>query len=149
MIYHFYQFTGIENTKDYSLDDLVDQYTFYFAVEVAVTLLALLLQVQHFKSPYLKKNQLILVATLAAVFQFGTFIILAIKTVQAHLDLALGDCYFPDCNEAGFFRWLLTGYSALTLLVLIAYGPYLKVISTLVEHDEKRDTLITEDNFQS
>jgi hypothetical protein len=119
---------------------------------VVVTLVALVLQIQHFKAGLLSKSQLILVATLAAVFQFGSFILMAIKTVQAHLDIALmqnGVCYFPDCNEASIFRWELTGYTALTFLVLAAQIPYFKVISNIVERDEKRDTLLTEENYQA
>lgn len=134
------------------MDNLADQYTFYIAVEVIVCLVALIMQVHHFRKPFLKKNQLILVATLAAVFQFGSFILMAIKAVQFHLDIALmqnGRCYFPDCDELGVFRWEITGYSILTFLVLVAQIPYFQIISNIVEHDEKRDTLITEENYQA
>jgi hypothetical protein len=152
VIYNIYQFTGIEETVDYHLDDSADQYTFYIAVEVIVCLVALIVQIKHFKSPFLKKSQLILVATLAAVFQFGSFILLAIKAVQFHLDIALmenGNCRFKDCNEAGVFRWEITGYTILTFLVLAAQVPYFSVISNIVEHDGKRDTLMTEENYQA
>jgi hypothetical protein len=32
VVFNIYQFTGIENKKDYSLDNLADQYTFYLSV---------------------------------------------------------------------------------------------------------------------
>jgi hypothetical protein len=152
VIYNVYQFTGIQDTEDYALDDLADQYTFYIAVEVIVSLVALGVQIRHFKTPFLRKSQLILVATLAAVFQFGSFILMAIKAVQFHLDIALmqdGNCYWKDCDEAGVFRWELTGYSILTFLVLAAQVPYFSVISNIAEREEKRDTLITEENYQA
>lgn len=152
VIYNIYQFTGIQDTENYNLDNLADQYTFYIAVEVIVSLVALIVQIKHFKSPFLRKRQLILVATLAAVFQFGSFILMAIKTVQFHLDIILmenGNCYWTNCDEAGVFRWEITGYTILTFLVLAAQLPYFSVISNIVEHDEKRDTLITEENNQA
>lgn len=134
------------------MDNTADQYTFFIGVEVVVSLVALIVQIRHFKAPFLKKSQLILVATLAAVFQFGSFILMAIKAVQFHLDIALmenGNCRWKDCNEAGVFRWEITGYSILTFLVLAAQLPYFSVISNIVEHDERRDTLITEENYQA
>jgi hypothetical protein len=120
------------------LDNLADQYTFYIAVEVVVSLVAIITQVAHFRKAFLKKNQLILVATLAAVFQFGSFILMSIKAVQFYLDISLmenGVCYFPDCEEAKTFRWEILGYSILTLITLVAQVPYFAVISTLVERD--------------
>jgi hypothetical protein len=128
------------------LDDLADQYTFYIAVEVAVTLFALIMQIKHFQHSFLKKNQVILLATLTAVFQLGSFILMAIKAVQLHLDISLMDgdnCYFPDCEESKTFRWEITGYSILTWFALVAQIPYFRAISKIQEEDKGRDTLLT------
>jgi asparagine N-glycosylation enzyme membrane subunit Stt3 len=118
------------------LDSIADQYTFYFAVEVAITLVALFIQIKHFRKSFLNKNQLILVATLAALFQFGSFIVMAIKTVQFHLDISLmqdGVCYFIDCDESATFRWEITGYTIFTWLALLGQIPYFRLISTVAE----------------
>ncbi len=89
VIYNVYQFTAIEDKKYYNLDDLADQYTFYIAVGVVVSIVAYAIQMSHFKAPFLAKKRLVLVATLAAMFQFGSFILMAIKAVQFHLDISL------------------------------------------------------------
>lgn len=138
VIYNIYQFTAIEDTKDYGLDNLADQYTFYLAVGVAVTLISIFLQLRHFQHSFLSKRQLILLATLTALFQFGAFILMAVKAVQFHLDIALmkdGDCYFLDCDESGTFRWEITAYTGFTLIALIAQIPYFKAISRIQEKD--------------
>lgn len=148
VLYNIYQFTAIEDTKDYNLDNLADQYTFYLAVGVVVTLIAIFLQLRHFQRAFLSKRQLILLATLTALFQFGAFILMAVKAVQFHLDIALmkdGFCYFPDCDESGTFRWEITAYTGFTLIALIAQIPYFKTISRLQEKDETRDTLLSEE----
>jgi hypothetical protein len=101
VIFNVYQFTAIEDKKDYNLDDLADQYTFYIAVGVVVSIVAYAIQFSHFKTPFLPKKRLVFVATLASMFQFGSFILMAIKAVQFHLDISLmknGICYFPDCS---------------------------------------------------
>lgn len=148
VIYNVYQFTAIEDTKDYALDNLADQYTFYLAVGVVVTLFAILLQLRHFQRAFLSKRQLILLATLTALFQFGAFILMAVKTVQFHLDISLmkdGNCYFPDCDESGTFRWEITAYTGFTLITLLAQIPYFKTISRMSEKDSARDTLLSEE----
>jgi hypothetical protein len=152
VIFNVYQFTGIEETETYALDNLADQYTFYIVVEVIVSLVVLILQIRHFSRPFMRKSQLILVATLAAVFQFGSFILMGIKAIQFHLDISLmqdGVCYFKDCDEARLFRWEITGYTILTFLVLAAQIPYFSAITNMIEPDSKRDTLLTEENYQA
>ena len=148
VLYNVYQFTAIEDTKDYGLDNLADQYTFYLAVGVVVTLFSTLLQLRHFQRNFLSKRQLILLATLTALFQFGAFILMAVKAVQFHLDIALmkdGNCYFPDCDESGTFRWEITAYTGFTLIALIVQIPYFKTISRMQEKDLARDTLLSEE----
>lgn len=120
------------------MDDLADQYMIYISVEVVITLIAIIVQIRHLKNEFLKKSQLILIATITSVFQFGSFIIMAIKAVQFHLDISLmkdGNCYFKDCNESALFRWEITGYSILTFLTLLAQIPYFRAISTVTEKD--------------
>lgn len=103
-------------------------------------------QVHHFRKPFLRKNQLILIATLAAVFQFGSFIIMSVKAVQFYLDFTIiknDNCYFPDCAEAKTYRWEILSYSIFTLITLIGQVPYFRIISDIVEKSETRDTLLT------
>lgn len=108
VIFNVYQFTGIQDTKYYNLDDLADQYTFYLAVGVVVSIVAYGVQFNHFRDPFLPKKRLVLIASLAAMFQFGSFILMAIKAVQIQIDISLmqnGKCYFNDCDQASTFRW--------------------------------------------
>jgi hypothetical protein len=94
--------SSIEDPINYAYDNIIDQYAYYLDVGVVIAAIAIVLQIKNIGSDFLTKKQSILLAVLVGLFQVGSLILMAIKTVQIFIRLELisdDKELFPDREE--------------------------------------------------
>jgi hypothetical protein len=107
---------------------------------------AIALQLKNLLTRFLSKKQNILLAVLVGLFQMGAFFTTFVKAVEISVLIGiLGDdlCDVDPCEADKTLKWEYISYSALTLMSLLVQIPYLRMVSSSVEQNEQRDTLMT------
>ena len=87
-----------------------------------------------------------MLSVIVGLFQFGSLILMAIKTAQIFIWLSMVEIdkfIFPDRDAGVTFKWEILGYTALNLVSVLLQGPYLKLVSVKQEKEASRDTLLT------
>jgi len=87
-----------------------------------------------------------MLSVIVGLFQFGSLILMAIKTIQIFIWLQLIEKdtgLFPNREAAITFKWEILGYTAVNLVSVLLQGPYLKLVSIKKEKEIERDTLLT------
>lgn len=98
----------MQNKKDYTLSNQIDQYFYFLAMGIDSTIIAVVLQAKNIQSQFLNKKQVIIIALVVLLYQFGSFFLLAIKTAQIFIRLEViqnDTVFFPDRENALIFRW--------------------------------------------